>query len=116
MPQPGWMVETVADARAIDMSGANAFRLRIYIVELEQDFNYDPGNGDTDNGVWIIEPDTGKGDGAWTPLGPVKSTTTPTGFTEKMTQVYRVLPSSTGDSVTALYVNPGNSSNWEQIT
>lgn len=114
MPQPEWIVDNLTALRAIDMSGANEFALKIHVLSSDADYMYDPNDTTSDNGLWAIEPNSGLGNGAWYPLDMITSTTTPSGNAVHRVSYGRIDPGSGGnDGIDRIYYNPGgNSTDW----
>lgn len=113
MPQPEDIVNSLADLRAIDMSGANEFALRIHVLSAEADYIYDPSDTTTDNALWAIEPNSGLGNGAWHPITMITGTITPSGLAAHKVEYGRIDPGSVADDrIDRIYFNPGNSNIW----
>ena len=115
MARPEWMVDNIPALKLLDMSGANEDLLMAYVGDKFQNYIYDPNDGTAGNDEWIVEPDPGRGDGAWFPVSEIYGTTTPTGFTAHPIVYHRVTTSSQGNFVNRIYSNPGNSSNWNFV-
>ena len=113
MPQPEDIVNTLANLRAIDMSGANEFPLRIHVLSTEADYMYDPSDTTVDNALWAIEPNSGLGNGAWHPITMITGTGTPSGTAAHKVEYGRIDPGSLGnDGIDRIYFNPGGSDDW----